>query len=777
MKPIVKIILGVLGTLVALLVIAAISLTTLVDPNDYKEEINTAVYDATGRNLDFKGDMSLTFFPWFGISIGEVSMENPQEFGGGTFASIASAKASVKVLPLFYREIEFSDFVLDGLTLHLVKNKKGAENWKFTPPQKEVVKPKRRGSIVESAPSKQTNNDSIPNDSTALAALFIESLSVTNTTVTYDDQRAGTSYAVKDLSLKSSALRAGEKFTLNIQGMAEAQQPAIQSPFQITIEATPAENFSQIDVTKTNIVLEPKGESIPSGQATIQQNSSFTVNLKDKSVSIHKAELTAYTAILSMTGELNYAKNLDFRGNLNMNADYRQVAKTMGISPPEPANNNSELVLSMQLEVVPDSVALNDIQGSLSGYPLNGDFQYYFGDKPELKVRLFAEHIELDPYLTLLKQIQSGASAPVKTQDSNTNPQTEQKQPAKQTKQVEQHKQPAQTEQVKQPKQVEQTNQPAQAKQAKQPEQEKQPKQTKQAKPKQSSPIKPRVSKLDQKAEQNLEKAIAPQTLAKLNAVIDIAIKKIVIDSIPVTDVKIEAKGKDGVITVTPLNFHVFGGKVTSSVKSDLRGTLPVSSMKVVTDKMNLAEVSKTFFKAQHVSGTAFLDATMSAYGFSWDTVRRTLNGKALFNATDGTLTGINFLPPGTLDLFKGSKRKKIESSLTAQPYKVMRGTVFAKNGRLSNNDFTLDAQELTAKGSGFANLATDSVHYRADLQFDNLPVLPVQISGKLRSPVYSVDMKRFLGKSIQDFFKPKEGEEETNPLKRLEKGLRNLFK
>lgn len=768
MKPIVKIILGVLGTLVVLLVIAAISLTTLVDPNDYKEEINTAVYDATGRNLDFKGDMSLTFFPWFGISIGEVSMENPEEFGGGTFASIASAKASVKVLPLFYQKIEFSDFVLDGLTLHFIKNKKGAENWKFTPPQKEIVKPKRRGSIVESAPRKQ-NNATIPDDSTALAALFIESLSVTNTTVTYDDQRAGTSYAVKDVSLKSSALRAGEKFTLNIQGMAESQQPAIQSPFQVTIEATPAENFSQIDVTKTNIVLEPKGESIPSGQATIQQDSSFTVNVKNKSVSIHKAELTAYTATLSMTGELNYAKNLDFRGNLNMNADYRQVAKNMGISPPEPANNNSELILSMQLEVVPDSVALNDIQGSLSGSPLNGDFQYYFGDKPELNVRLFAEHIELDPYLTLIKQIQSGetvpAPAPAPAQENNSTQQASQTQPAKQTKQAEQNKQPEQNKESKP------------AEQPKQAQQVEQPKQAAQVKPKKSSPIKPRVSKLDQKAEQNLEKAIAPQTLAKLNAVVDIAIKKIVIDSIPVTDVKIEAKGKDGVITVTPLNFNVFGGKITSSVKSDLRGTLPVSSMKVVTDKMNLAEVSKTLTGAQHVSGTAFLDASMSAYGFSWDTVRRTLNGKALFTATDGTLTGINFLPPKALDLFKGSKRKKIESSLTAQPYKVMRGTVFAKNGRLSNNDFTLDAQELTAKGSGFANLATDSVHYRADLQFDNLPLIPVQVSGKLSAPVYSVDMKRFLGESIQDFFKPKEGEEETNPLKRLEKGLRNLFK
>ena len=82
----------------------------------------------------------------------------------------------------------------------------------------------------------------------------------------------------------------------------------------------------------------------------------------------------------------------------------------------------------------------------------------------------------------------------------------------------------------------------------------------------------------------------------------------------------------------------------------------------------------------------------------------------------------------------------------------------------------------MTARGSGFANLPTDSIHYRADIKFDNIPEIPVQISGKLASPSYAVDMQRFLGKSAQELTdtllnQGKDGE--SNPLKLLEKGLK----
>ncbi|SIO35247.1 AsmA family protein [Halodesulfovibrio marinisediminis] len=714
MNPIAKIILAVLGTLVTLLVIAAVSLTTLVDPNDYKQEISAAVYDATGRELTFKGDMSLTFFPWFGVSLGEVSMNNPKGFTEETFASVKQAKASVKVMPLFFRQIEFSDVVLKGVTLNLIENKKGKNNWTFVPPKKTSGKSKRHGSVIESKPK------AAQPDSMALAALLVESLSVTDTNVAYESQREGKKYSIKDLSLITSAFRAGEPFTLELNGVATAQKPAVESPFKMTIEATPSGDFKSVDVTTIDLTLEAKGEDIPGKQASIHLQSALTALLKDQKVTVHKCKLSAYNTTLNLSGEVAYAKELDVTGNMNLQADYRKIAKAIGISAPEPTNNNSELILSMQLKMVPDNLALNDIQGSLEGYPLNGDFQYYYGTKPQLSLRLNAEQLNLDPYIALAKLLNESAG----NSDNGTK--------------------------------------------AKKKTQERPS----------SSAVKAHSNKVEHNAEKNVAKAVAPETLAKLNANVDISIKKMMVNDLTISNIVAKGEGKHGVITVNPLRFRIFEGDVDSILKTDLRGTLPVSSIKLTTDKMNLANITKTLTGTEYASGKLFLNASLSAYGMTEDTVKRTLNGKATFNATDGTLTGLDILPKGTLELFEGPLRKKVKSSLTAQPYKVIRGTLFAKNGRITNNDFVMNAAELDAKGSGFANLASDSINYRADLKFDNVPVIPVVLSGKLSKPTYGVDMKRFLGSSVEDITKQLLDEEnkDKNPLKQLEKGLKNLF-
>ncbi|WP_290920122.1 AsmA family protein [Halodesulfovibrio sp.] len=716
MKPVTKIILAVVGSIAALLIIAAVSLTTLIDPNDYKQEITKAVYDATGRELTFNGDMSLTFFPWFGVSLGEISITNPNGFPEEAFASVAQAKASVKVMPLFFREVEFSDVILKGLTLNLIENADGKNNWTFAPPKDAQHKTKRRGSIVESKPK------AAQSESVALAALLIESLSVTDTNVTFESLRQKTKYSINDLSLTSSALRAGEPFTLKLSGIARSEKPEVEAPFQMTLDANPSMDFNTIDVTNIDVTMEPKGKDLPGKQASIHLNSALTAKLKDKTVSVHKGELSAYNTTVKLTGEAAYAHELDMKGHLTIEADYRKIAKALGISPPQPANDNSELLLSTQVKLVPDTFALNDIQGSLGGYPIDGDFQYYFGNKPQLRLRLNAEQIDLDPYIALAELLSKSSEHEKKT--------------AKNKKQ--------------------------------------------QPKRRVASPaIKGRTTNVERNAEKNIAKAVAPETLAKLNATVDIAIKKVVVKDLTVSNIIAKGTGKDGVITVNPLRFTVFEGDVNSTVKTDLRGTLPVTSIKLTTDKMNLANITTLLAGKQYASGKLFLNASLSAYGMTKETVSRTLNGKATFNATDGTITGLDALPKGSLDVLDGSLRKKIESSLTAQPYEVIRGTLFAKNGRVSNNDFIMKAAEMNAKGSGFANLASDSIHYKADVKFDNVPVIPVVISGRLSKPKYGIDMKRFLGSSVEDITKSLMDEEnkDKNPLKQLEKGLKNLFK
>ena len=91
-----KILAIVVGGLLALLIVLAVTLTLLFDPNDYKKNIIEAIKDKTGRELRIEGKLGWSFFPWIGIETGRLELSNAPGFGKEPFAGVDAAGASVK---------------------------------------------------------------------------------------------------------------------------------------------------------------------------------------------------------------------------------------------------------------------------------------------------------------------------------------------------------------------------------------------------------------------------------------------------------------------------------------------------------------------------------------------------------------------------------------------------------------------------------------------------------------------------------------------------------
>jgi AsmA protein len=62
-----KILGGIVGGVVALIVIALLAVWLLVNPNAYKGRIEAAAKQATGRDLVLHGDLKLSVFPWVAL--------------------------------------------------------------------------------------------------------------------------------------------------------------------------------------------------------------------------------------------------------------------------------------------------------------------------------------------------------------------------------------------------------------------------------------------------------------------------------------------------------------------------------------------------------------------------------------------------------------------------------------------------------------------------------------------------------------------------------------
>ncbi|MBF0187554.1 MAG: AsmA family protein, partial [Magnetococcales bacterium] len=88
-----------LFSLALILVVAAVVIPMVVDPNDYKSEIATLVKDQTGRSLEISGDIQLSLFPWVGLKLGAVELGNADGFGPNPMAIVEAADLRVKLLP------------------------------------------------------------------------------------------------------------------------------------------------------------------------------------------------------------------------------------------------------------------------------------------------------------------------------------------------------------------------------------------------------------------------------------------------------------------------------------------------------------------------------------------------------------------------------------------------------------------------------------------------------------------------------------------------------
>ena len=112
-----------------LVVVAIFTITSLVDVNRYKPQIEQFVTEKTGYPLTLGGKISLSLFPWVGLSFTDFQLGNPKGFVNKTFVHVDDFQAQVKVLPLLSKKVEISKFILKKPEIFLEKSPKGVWNW------------------------------------------------------------------------------------------------------------------------------------------------------------------------------------------------------------------------------------------------------------------------------------------------------------------------------------------------------------------------------------------------------------------------------------------------------------------------------------------------------------------------------------------------------------------------------------------------------------------------------------------------------------------------
>ena len=390
-----KFILWLLGSLLALIAIAVVVLPMVVDPNDYKAEIATAVAQQTGRTLTIEGDIELSVFPWLGLDIGPTQFSNAAGFDEPSMARMDAVQVRVKLLPLLRKQLEVDKIRLSGLQLHLAKDKQGRTNWADLATAAESGEAKDKSVAAQAVPG---------SDASRLGSLAIGGIEISNASIHWDDQSTDSRYEVNELSLTTGAIVPGEAFDLDLQLRLASTQPVIETGLSLHGELLVATDLSAISITAATLQLDAQGDSLPAGQIKAALSTDISVDLAAQTLLLPNIVLDTLGlhVMASVSGTGISSDEPRFNGTLAI-AEFvpRKLLQALGEAVPVTADDSalSKADADLAWDASLQHFAATGLTAHLDESTLNGDLKVKSFAAPAITFALTLDQIDLDRYL------------------------------------------------------------------------------------------------------------------------------------------------------------------------------------------------------------------------------------------------------------------------------------------------------------------------------------------------------------------------------------------
>lgn len=280
MQFIIKSILG----LIVLIVVALVALPLVLNPNDFKPQITTQVEQLTGRSFALDGDIGLTYFPWLGLELNHVKLGNAPGFGEQSFAEIAKARVRVKLMQLLRKELSIDTLILQGLKLHLARDKSGKTNWD------DLVDRSNKPAAADNAQdSAQAAVDSAANgEAPAIAALMIGGLNLEDAELVFEDRQAGSHIRLHGLKLHTGTLIPGQPIELKLESGVSLKPQNLD--FNTLLKGTA--NFDEAN-NRLSIPDLQLGLTETKAQQKLELNGQLEMDTKLQLVNIHNLAIKA----------------------------------------------------------------------------------------------------------------------------------------------------------------------------------------------------------------------------------------------------------------------------------------------------------------------------------------------------------------------------------------------------------------------------------------------------------------------------------------------------
>ncbi len=193
MNKLLRLLLVAASIVVVILLVAMIVLMTVIDPNDFKDEIAKSVHQHTGRTFAIEGDIHWRFFPTFGLQAKKITLGNAPGFANKPFAQLESAALELRLSRLIFGQVALGTLELKQGQVFLERSATGEVNWqgfgKPTPTHTSLAAPY----VMVVSTAKPAARSPL--------ALSISGLDIEGVSIQYSDHFLNTEYQMNDLAL------------------------------------------------------------------------------------------------------------------------------------------------------------------------------------------------------------------------------------------------------------------------------------------------------------------------------------------------------------------------------------------------------------------------------------------------------------------------------------------------------------------------------------------------------------------------------------------------
>lgn len=352
MKRVLKIA-GIISLVFVLVISGVIAyLVSTVDLEQIKQQISVKVQEETGRELLIKGQLDLAFFPWIKVEIGETHFGNASGFTGD-FASFSRAQASLKLLPLFSKQVEMNTLVFDDFNVNLQQRKDGVNNWDDLTQTK----------VEESTGKAATADDS---KAAGALALLVEGVNIRNAKITYQDDKAGSTTSLTDFNFTAGQIGLKKDFPFSVDFKINLSEPQVAGDYLI----------------KGSAMLDPDGGL-------------FKVKGLSFDSALAMSEMPLETIDLGIKAELTFDLN---RMHLEVKPFDLQTTLKGEALPNQSAELSVKSDIAFDMKMM--AASLKPLSIGYPGGTLQGEFAYaQIKETQKIDFALQADHIDVDRFV------------------------------------------------------------------------------------------------------------------------------------------------------------------------------------------------------------------------------------------------------------------------------------------------------------------------------------------------------------------------------------------